>query len=123
MSIILGDLFGLMMPHFNGGQGGTADVVPATTYRWALAQNSPNPCMASTLIRFEIARTAHASLRIYDARGRLVRTLVDQQRQPGRYTITWDGSNSSGKRVAGGVYFYTMQAGGFSATRKMIVIN
>jgi hypothetical protein len=123
MSTILSDLFGLLIPHFNGGEGGTADVVPASTYRWALAQNSPNPCLSSTLIRFEIAEASRTSLKIYNARGQLVRTLIDEHKQPGRYTETWDGTNSSGRRVAGGVYFYSIQAGRFSATKKMLVIN
>jgi hypothetical protein len=123
ITVILEDLFGFVLPTLNGGKGGTADIQPEATYRWALAQNSPNPCMSSTRIGFEVAQTSHVSLRIYNARGRLVRTLIDRRTAPGRYTAGWDGTNSSGRRVAGGVYFYTMQAGGFTATKKMLLLN
>ena len=98
--------------------------------RPVLQQNYPNPFNPRTTIQFEIpgvetlpARThgagGHAtSLRVYDVLGREVATLVNEDLKPGRYVRIFDGS-----RVASGVYFYRLEAGGFTATRKLILIR
>jgi hypothetical protein len=118
---ILQVLFALP-PTFPGGGGGTSDV-PKTVFRWGLAQNRPNPCVADTEIRFEIARTGPVSIKVYNAMGQLVRTLVDERRDPGRYSIRWDGRNQAGERVSSGVFFYSMKAEKFSETKKMLVVR
>jgi hypothetical protein len=121
MRLILEDLFGL--PSNGPGAGGSAGIGPDRHFRWALAQNAPNPCNGSTEIRFDVARTGHVSIRIYNVAGRLVRTLVSEPRAPGKYTAHWNGRNDSGARAASGVYFYRMDSGTFSATRKMLLLN
>ena len=91
-----------------------------------LEQNSPNPFNPSTTIAFSVPTGQGAQavrLSVHDIRGRLIRTLVDEVREPGRYTIYWDGGDSSGRRVASGVYFYRLQAGPFSSTRKMVLLK
>ena len=70
-----------------------------------------------------MARTGHVALRIYNARGRLVRTLISESKAPGIYTAHWNGRTDGGARAASGVYFYRMDAGTFSATRKMLLLN
>ncbi|MCA9753154.1 MAG: T9SS type A sorting domain-containing protein [Gemmatimonadetes bacterium] len=80
---------------------------------------APNPFVADTSLRFEIARPAHARLRVYDVSGRLVRTLVDERLEAGRHTANWDGRDESGRRVASGVFFVRMQAENFGAVRKI----
>jgi len=88
-----------------------------------LSQNYPNPFNPTTRIAFGVSTPAHVSLRIYDAAGRLVRALVNDDRQPGRYEETWDGRDSIGRAVATGIYFYRLTAGSFAETRKMALMR
>ena len=64
-----------------------------------------------------------AELRIYDAPGRMVRTLVDELMTAGQHAAVWDGRDTSGQSVASGVYFYRLQAGDVSATRRMLLLK
>jgi hypothetical protein len=120
MRVILEDLFGLP----STGGGGSADVHPPLQgHRWALAQNVPNPSVAGTQIRYETARPAMVTIKVYNALGKEVCTLVDGAKGPGQHSAYWDGRNRRGERVTSGVYFYKMEAGAFSATRKMLVLR
>ena len=87
----------------------------------ALAQNYPNPFNPSTTIPFELAKQTRTTLRIYNIRGQVVRTLVDGLLDSKRYEITWDGRNDAGLQVTSGVYFYKLVAGGFNDVRKMVI--
>jgi hypothetical protein len=118
---ILEDLFGL--PSGGGGGGGTTGTKPSDRYHWHLAQNTPNPFMGETRIDLEVARASRVSVKVYDTLGRLVCTLSDRLLDAGRYSLTWDGRNSDGERVSGGVYFYKIKAGAYSATRKMLMLR
>jgi hypothetical protein len=123
--VILEDIFGLAS---SGGAGVPEVAVPdgpdrGATCCWVLGQNNPNPCVSSTQISYEVARPGAVRLRVFDAMGRLVRTLVDDVRGPGRYVATWNGADRAGRRVSSGVYFYTMEAAGYKATRKMLVVQ
>ncbi len=89
----------------------------------ALDQNYPNPFNPETTIRFSLSGPAAVSLRIYDAAGRLVRTLVGEPLGAGTYARAWDGTDSRGAAVSSGVYLYRLDAGSFSRTRKMILIR
>ena len=93
---------------------------PAASY---LAQNFPNPFNPMTRIAFGLSAPAHVSLRIYDASGRLVRALVNDERRAGRYEESWDGRDSGGRSVASGIYFYRLSAGAFESTKKMILVR
>ena len=79
----------------------------------------PNPFAGNTRIVYEISSRTPTSVRVYDITGRIVATLVDEVKDPGRYTAIWDGSSSEGGRVGSGVYFYRMEAGPFTSTRKI----
>jgi hypothetical protein len=94
-----------------------------TPRKFRLDQNFPNPFNPSATIKFEIARPVHVKLKIYDIKGRLVRTLVDEPRKPNLYRVIWDGTNESGARVASGVYFCRLQAGDFDKTNKMVLLK
>ena len=122
MRTILEDLFSLAPP-FPGGGGGHSDTPKATQFRWALGQNMPNPVAVTTEIRFEVARSSDISIKVYNAMGQLVRTLRDGRVQPGRYSVHWDGTNTSGEKVSSGVYFYKMEANKFQATKKMLIVK
>jgi hypothetical protein len=71
-------------------------------------------------IRYEVDRPCWATLTVYDQTGRVVRTLVSGQRQAGSYTAAWDGRDEYGRPARGGVYFCRLQAGEFTAARKMV---
>jgi hypothetical protein len=98
---------------------------PATAY---LAQSFPNPAPAGrpSAIAYGIPGDAagmkHVVIRLYDVRGRSVRTLVNEMAPPGRYQATWDGKDESGVRVTPGVYFYELVAGADRLTKKALVI-
>jgi hypothetical protein len=121
MRLILEDLFGL--PSNGTGNGGSSGIKPEQRFVWAMAQNAPNPCIGATEIRFEVAHAGPVSIKVYNAMGQLVRILVDGTKSPGEYAIRWNTKNENGGSVASGIYFYRMDAGAFSATKKMLVLN
>jgi len=88
-----------------------------------LSQNFPNPFNPTTRIAFGLSAAGHVSLRIYDAAGRLVRTVAEGDRPTGRYEERWDGRNARGEEMASGVYLYRLEAGSFTETRKMILLK
>ncbi len=88
-----------------------------------LSQNFPNPFNPITNIGFGLKEQGHVSLRIYDAAGRLVATLVDESRSVGNYSVEWNGRGTDGRAVSSGVYFYRLNAGEFEETKKMILLR
>jgi hypothetical protein len=90
-----------------------------------LDNNHPNPFNPTTRISYSIAEPGYVSLRIYNAAGQLVRTLVDEDKVPtaGGFTIEWNGRSDRGQPVASGVYFYRLEAKNFSQTKKMVVLK
>ncbi len=95
--------------------------VPPTAYQ--LTQNTPNPFAAATTISYQLPKASEVSLKIYDATGRVVRTLVDESRKAGYYTAYWDGRDAQGVEVPTGVYFYRFRADGYREIRKMILLK
>ncbi len=95
--------------------------VPAAGFN--LAQNVPNPFNPSTTIAFNLPAQSRVKLQIFDVRGRLVHTLVNEVRPTGRNTVVWDGHNSRGAAVASGVYFYQLQAGQQIQKKRMMLIK
>jgi hypothetical protein len=89
----------------------------------SLAQNTPNPFNPVTLIRYQLSNREHVTLSVYDASGQLVRTLVDEVRPVGRNEVMWDGRNGAGAPVGSGVYFYRLDAGKYSESRKMVLLK
>jgi hypothetical protein len=102
------------------------DMIPAS---FSLAQNFPNPFNPSTTIRFGLPQASNVTLRLYDALGREVATLLNEQRPAGYVQVLWNGANNNGMRVASGVYFYRMEAqpvdGGqrFVELKKMVMLK
>jgi steroid delta-isomerase-like uncharacterized protein len=99
------------------------DIIPAKS---ALLQNYPNPFNPETWIPFHLSDEAPVSIRIYSPIGQLIRTLDLGHRDAGVYVSRstaayWDGKNEAGEAVASGIYFYSIAAGDFSATRKMVI--
>jgi len=90
-----------------------------------LDQNFPNPFGPNTEIHYDISEAARVRLAIYDAAGRLVRTLVDESQAPQGhgFTVSWDGRTESGAAAATGVYFYRLSTPLVTQTRKMVLIR
>ena len=94
----------------------------------ALLANYPNPFNPETWIPYQLAKPADVTLHIYAVNGTLVRTLSLGHQAAGMYqnrsrAAYWDGKNAFGEKVASGVYFYTLTAGDFTATRKMLIMK
>lgn len=87
----------------------------------ALHQNTPNPFSSSTWISFAVKRKGRVRLEIFDAEGRLVRLLVDDELGPDLYVREWDGRDSHGRPMPSGAYFCRLLAPGRSATKKMML--
>jgi hypothetical protein len=99
---------------------------PDVPRQFALEQNYPNPFNPTTTIRYQIADARLVTLKIYDVLGREVATLVNEIKQPGYYSLQWNGSN-----IGSGLYFYRLearqtaggQAGTFTETKKLILMK
>jgi len=92
-------------------------------YQFTLSQNYPNPFNSTTHIRFSLPENASVSLKIYNIQGQLVRTLLDEVREPGEHAVVWDGTTNAGQLVASGVYFYRLTRNGEIRVRKLLVLN
>jgi len=103
----------------DAGDAGASELPRAFT----LNPNYPNPFNASTRISFALPAPAHAALTIFDALGRRVRTLVDGSLPAGRHDLTWDATDAQAQTVSSGVYFYRLDAGGKTETRKMVLLK
>ena len=94
----------------------------------ALHRNYPNPFNPETWIPYQLAKPAEVTLTIYDMNGELVRRLAVGHQAAGMYqsrsrAVYWDGRNQLGESIASGLYFYTLTAGGFTATRRMLILK
>lgn len=98
--------------------------IPTT---FSLSQNYPNPFNPSTLIGYQLPEASHVSLKIYDELGREIATLVNEYQQTGNYNFQFSISNLPAGRqssqLSSGVYFYTLKAGEFVETKKMILLK
>jgi len=95
-------------------------------------QNYPNPFNPQTTITYQVPLVRNGSawvtkvpvsIRVFDIYGRLLRTLVNEEKSPGYYSVSWDGRTGSGKSVSSGVYFYRAEIGGKRFNRKMTLIR
>ena len=99
------------------------DIIPEKNL---LLQNYPNPFNPETWIPYQLTAKADVSVKIYNSAGKLVRSLSPGNKDAGIYTqktdaAYWNGKSDAGEKVASGIYFYTIQAGDFTATKKMII--
>lgn len=101
---------------------GPISVVVGSVY--ALAQNYPNPMGSRpTTIKYALKKPGQTSLKIYNLLGEEVKTLVNAKQSANFYTVHWDGRDNRGQAVANGVYFYKLNSGEFSATKKLTVLK
>ncbi|MCK4978957.1 MAG: T9SS type A sorting domain-containing protein, partial [Candidatus Delongbacteria bacterium] len=96
------------------------NVVVAAT---VLNNNYPNPFNPETNIAYSIKEAGNVTIEVYNLRGQLVKTLVNETKETGDYTATWSGTDNSNKSVSSGVYFYKMKSGNYTSTKKMILMK
>ena len=85
---------------------------------YGLEQNYPNPFNPSTTIRYELPKASHVTLKIFNAIGQEVSTLVDEAQEAGHRSVQWNAGS-----VASGVYFYRLQAGNFVSMKKLLLLR
>ena len=90
---------------------------------YALHQNYPNPFNPVTNLSYDLPENAMVNITIYDMMGRIVSTLVNENQSAGYKTLRWNATNNTGQPVSAGVYIYTIQAGDFNKTKKMILLK
>jgi len=88
-----------------------------------LHSNYPNPFNPETNIVYSVKEAGKVTLEVYNVKGQLVRTLVNDVQETGNYTATWNGTDNSNKSVSSGVYFYKMNSGSYTSTKKMILLK
>jgi hypothetical protein len=93
----------------------------SSSLAFRLGDATPNPFNPSTTISYALARETAIQLSIRDVNGRLIRSLVDDLRPAGQHVATWDGTAEDGTGVSSGIYFYRLEAGGWSDTRAMVL--
>jgi hypothetical protein len=92
--------------------------------RFALGNGLPNPTSGTTSISYAVPSPgSHVTIGVFDVRGRLAATLVDENKIPGRYNVTWDGRDHGGAVVSPGIYFVKMQSREFSAGTKLVLVR
>jgi len=87
------------------------------------SHNYPNPFNPSTTIRFNLKETHPVKVEIFNAKGQLVRELLNEAKTAGEYDVLWNGTDNNGRSVASGIYLYKIQAGQYSNTKKMMLMN
>jgi len=116
---------GIFYDNVSFAEDDVLDVVDSSTTppAFALAPAAPNPFTPRTTLSFELYESTRVALQVFDASGRLVRTLVDGRRGAGLHQESWDGRDGTGQRVASGVYFTRMTADGTIATRPVVLVR
>ena len=90
---------------------------------YALFHNYPNPFNPTTQIRYDLPENAMVNITIYDMMGRQIKTLVNGSQTAGYKSIQWNAINDEGKPVSAGLYLYTIEAGKFRQTKKMVLLK
>jgi len=95
---------------------------------FTLSQNYPNPFNPTTTIKFKVQGSKFkvpvpTILRIYNILGEVVRTLVDEPKSTGDYTVLWDGKNDKGEQLSSGVYFSQLKVGDYTSAKKMVLLK
>ncbi|MDY0109662.1 MAG: FlgD immunoglobulin-like domain containing protein [Candidatus Krumholzibacteria bacterium] len=96
---------------------------PTPVARTAMHGAYPNPFNPSTDVEYSLARRSEVRVTVHDARGRLLKTLVDGMVPAGTQTARWDGTDQSGRRLGSGIYFARLRADGVSATVKLMLVK
>jgi flagellar hook assembly protein FlgD len=90
---------------------------------FTLSQNYPNPFNPTTTLKYDLPEDAMVNITIYDMMGRVVKTMVNTQQNAGYKSIQWNATNNAGQPVSAGLYLYTIEAGAFRQTKKMVLLK
>ena len=104
----------------NSALGIDANTIPTV---YALHQNYPNPFNPTTHVKYALPETGNVQIMIYDLMGRKVRTLINSEQNAGFKTLQWNATNDRNELVSAGLYLYTIQAGEFRQTKKMVLLK
>lgn len=104
--------------NYGNGLPTSIDQLEILATDYFLAQNYPNPFNPTTTIRYSIPEDSHVSLKVFDVLGKEVAVLVNQEQKAGIYTSNFDASN-----LTSGIYFYTLTANNFTATKKLMLVK
>ena len=85
--------------------------------------NYPNPFNPSTIISYSIPENADVSLSIFDMRGRMIKSLVNENQARGRYLVEWNATDDYGNNVGAGAYIYQLRSGNKTFSQKMILMK
>ena len=102
---------------------GINNISSQITKEYKLFQNYPNPFNPTTSIRFDLPKSLHTKLIVYDMLGKEIAILVNEKLNAGSYEVEWPAPSGDGSGYPSGVYFYRLTAGDFTATRKMVLIK
>ncbi|HEX9971458.1 MAG TPA: FlgD immunoglobulin-like domain containing protein [bacterium] len=105
------------------GLSGTESAIIELPNSFRLSQNYPNPFNSATAINYQLSEDAYVVIKIFNAQGLEIRTLVDEYKTTGYYTAPWDGKNNNNDRVVSGIYLYRMHAGNHIDTKKMTILK
>ncbi|MCD4818808.1 MAG: T9SS type A sorting domain-containing protein [Candidatus Cloacimonetes bacterium] len=101
----------------------TEEEIPEFPNIYSLSPNYPNPFNPETTIDFSLKETDNVSLKVYNIKGQLVKTLVNEKKETGNHSIVWNGKDNNDRKVSSGVYFYQINADEFTDVKKMMMIK
>ncbi len=101
--------------NFKYSQIVTVTSLPTKLELW---QNYPNPFNPTTTIQYAIPKAEHVTLKVYDELGKEVSTLVNENKEAGQYSVTFDGNG-----LASGIYLYSLRCGNFSQVKKLLLLK
>ncbi|UCE07648.1 MAG: T9SS type A sorting domain-containing protein, partial [bacterium] len=90
---------------------------------WHLSQNRPNPFNAETYINYQVPKSSHIKIEVLNLLGQRLYTLVNEEKVPGIYKAIWNGTDDKDLSVGSGIYIYRMEAGEFTAIKKMVLVQ
>ncbi|MCP4705323.1 MAG: T9SS type A sorting domain-containing protein [candidate division Zixibacteria bacterium] len=91
--------------------------------KYSLSQNYPNPFNPETKIEYILHRQSEISISIYNLIGQKINSLVNDIKPAGNYSVNWNGTDNNGNKMASGIYFYQLQIGDYTETKKMILMK
>ena len=104
-------------------EGIAFEVMGNVPTKFSLLQNHPNPLNPMTTIEYNLPEKLQVKLEIFNVLGQRVKTLADMAQPAGRHRIVWDGKDDQGKDVASGIYFYRLEAGEFTDSKRMVILK